>query len=808
MRNLILSEDIKNIPFSDEFQTYLQKALGYVIKVDKENEIRVTHLIYAILSEKYDNIVIETLEEMKVDVEILLEIMNDQYRKKAGADIKLLDNIVLSKDLQNVIKKSYNVIKNTNTTYEILDLFLGLLKYDNELTELFEQNAVNYKVFKDTSDELVESFSDDTSLFEEHKEFVASNGPTTKKQNTKNVDALKAYGFFMHEEIKSGKINPCIGRTKEINNIIRVLNRRNKRNPLLIGPAGVGKTNVVEGLVQQIESGHICNALKNKKVFQLDLVNLIAGTMWRGQFEERMKQLITILKEEKDIILFVDEIHTIIGAGNSNGGLDVSNILKPALSKGEIQIIGATTLDEYKMYIEKDRALCRRFHNESINEPNIADTISILNGIKNIYEDTHNVKYTDDVIEKIVIYSDRFIHNKSFPDKAIEIMDDLGATVKSKINGESAKVQKIKKELELIKKKKKEINELKLYDKAEEILIKESEMVQKLHSAMQSAEDIKVQLDFESLKLNFESFFNIAYNKINDANIEGLDLIEEKLKNIVKGQDLTIEKIMSDVKAKRFFDDIQFTKKPLAYYFIGETGVGKTFLSKKIGEYLFDDKIFTIDCELFKESHSIANLIGSPFGYVDSNKPVGFFEFLKSNPYCLIVFNEIEKAHPSLYDLILTLLDEGTMKDKSGMEANVKDAIIVFTSNVGSSKIKDFPKIGYKQNIEDNNDDTTQIYMSELKKHFKPEFLNRIDDIFVFNKITTDTFGVILDGEIKQILDFLKSKNIDFEISDDTKNNLIEECRRENYGVRELHRRINKLKRDIMSQIQQKKALV
>ncbi len=794
MKGITISEKIHK-KLAKDMQHFLLTAAMYT-KNYKEPEIRPTHLVYSILVDVYPNICVSTLETMKVDVTLLIDAIDNERKRGEGNP----PEIKISNELLSILERGVKSLKK-NEQYDSSDFFMDLLRYQNELSDVFLQHAINHKVFKETMAEMLEDVEQEIKeavLVEETTDKTelemhgGRSNPLINQKTKSNIETLLLFGEILNLKYKNGKISPCIGRDEEIQKIERILNRKNKRNVLLIGGAGVGKTNIVEGLIERIESKNVSTPLLNAKIYALDINAIISGSIYRGQAEEKLKTIIDICVSDKYII-FIDEAHLMTNYGNG-GNIDIVNVLKPLMARGDIQIIGATTNAEYKQYMEKDRALVRRFSIEYIKELDKESTLNVLKQIRKIYEETHNVKYSDEILQEIVEYTDKFIKNKKNPDKSIELMDDIGAKCNTIKKVEDENILFLKKQLADIKNKKIEIRDNGLYHLAEGILQEEKRLHKLLAKEFEKNDDKK-----SDVLLSLSEFRDILQSKKGVDYMKFLSEKEVLLKNIVKGQDETIEYIISDIKTKYFFLDLE-ENRPITYYFLGDTGVGKTFLADNIAKEIYDNKIFRIEGEDYKEQHSVANLVGSPKGYVGSESGSALYEYVKENPECVIVFNEIEKAHPSLYDFFLTIMDEGIKTDKDGIVTNFQNCLIIFTSNVGTQKMNIAP-IGFG-NININKEDFLE---KELKNHFKPEFINRLTNIFYFKNITDDVYSKILEEEIEKIYEFAEKKDANIKLTVELKEKILSECRSKKYGVRELKRQIQKqIKKSIIEQYEKR----
>lgn len=799
MIKLAFPVEFNNIVFSEELKNFFEKAAKYA-RIDKQNEITVLNLFYSILLDEKENAVTETLEEMKVDLNILYEILQEK-RKALSVKDETVD-VVFGKELISIITTSYKKVKQLKGTYETIDFMFAALKFKNELTTIFNDNSIDHAVFKETYHEIAEFLDDNFSenLGEPEENDVspaAPNSPSTQTKETKSA-VVAMFTTNLNEEYKKGNLTRCIGRTTEIKTLERILNRKNKKNSIIVGKAGVGKTQIVEGLVYNIMEGKSSAYLKDKIIYQLNVTDLISNTVWRGQFEERVKILLNFLSENPNIILWIDEIHSIIGTGG-NANSDLANMLKPALSKDKIQVIGASTHEEYRIHIEKDKALTRRFFVQHVDELTKDETLEVLTQIKGAYEEKHNVIYTPHIFKYIVEFSDEYLKNKNFPDKAIEIMDDLGALKKISIKRDE-KAEKLQNKLSKIKEQQKHILKNKEYEKAEHALISEEKVkveIQKLAKNKKEEKQIITDADFfEYVKIayNIKNFYGLDY----DVKIENVEL---NIKKQLFGQDNIIESMLDVLKTKHLFNEYD---SPATFFFLGESGVGKTYMAELLAKYMFNDKFKKVSGENYQQSHSISNFIGSPKGYVDSDSGSSIFDFVKYNPESVVLVDEIEKTHPTFRDLLLTIMDKGLIEDKNGEVYDFRRSVIIFTSNVGVKKIKQFPQIGFSNT---NSIDDNARLDGELRKEFSPEFLNRLDEIYYFNKV--DHYEFILNKELDAISETLKQKNIEFSVSEETKNKILEEFKNGTGAVREQKRIIRKyIHQEVSKRYKKEKTLI
>ena len=612
------------------------------------------------------------------------------------------------------------------------------------------------------------------------------------KKNNKKKKALDTFGTNLTQKAKNNQLDAVIGRDKEIQRIIQILNRRSKNNPCLIGEPGVGKTAIAQGLAIKIANGKVPAKLLNKEVYLLDMTSMIAGTQFRGQFEARMKSIIDECKSLGNIILVIDEIHNIIGAGDAEHAMNAANILKPSLANGEVQLLGTTTLKEYRKYIEKDSALERRFQPVIVAEPSITDTIGILDGIKKYYEDYHKVKISTDVIKQTVIMSEKYIHDRFLPDKAIDILDEACSRINLD-NKELYELEILKNELAKIQEEKEEAaqaDSTEDYQKAAELKTKECALTEKI-DVLSKKMELK-NLTVQDIAEVIESWTKIPVKKITEAETQKLLNLESNLHKRIVGQNDAVEAVSRAIRRNRA--GLKSTKRPPSFIFVGPTGVGKTELAKSLAYEMFgnEDSIIRIDMSEYMESHSTSKLIGSPPGYVGYDDAGQLTEKVKRNPYSIVLLDEIEKAHPDVFNILLQVLDDGRLTDAQGNTVSFENTIIIMTSNAGSNLNTN--SIGFGGSQVNNN-----AIMNALKDTFRPEFLNRVDEIVVFNQLSTDELMKIVNLMLSDTQKALQEKDITMSVSDNAKKYLLEKGTDIKYGARPLRRAIQRYLEDELS---------
>lgn len=790
----------------DAFNNFTPRAQQVLALARKEadrfnhNYVGTEHLLLGLI--KLDQgVAVNVLKKMGLDLEtVQLEV---EKHVPPGPDHKVAGTIPYTPRVKKVLDLASKEARQLAHTYVGTEhILLGLLR---------EGNGVAAKVLRGLDIDLEQTrneiLKEVDPNFQGGEDFanMEEAGKPDKKGEIK-TPALKAFGRDLTEIARKGSMDPVIGRKDEIERVIQVLCRRTKNNPVLLGEAGVGKTAIVEGLAQEISRGNVPEILREKRVITLDLALMVAGTKYRGQFEERIKAVMDEIRRTNNVILFIDELHTIVGAGSAEGTMDASNIIKPALSRGEMQCIGATTLNEYRKYIEKDAALERRFQSVKVEAPSPEDAILILQGLKGKYEDHHNIILTDAAIESAVKLSERYITGRFLPDKAIDVMDEAGARARIVSMTRPPDVKNLEVEIETIRVDKEKAIKEQDFEKAASMRDKEKQSKEKLESILNawkdSREEKRVTVDDEDMLQVVSKWTGIPLKRMEAGEIQRLLEMEDELSRIVISQNEAVSALCKALRRSRA--DLKDPRRPIGTFaLLGPTGVGKTLLAKTVAAHMFGDEksLIQLDMSEYMEKFTVSRLVGSPPGYVGYEEGGQLTEQVRRKPYSVILFDEIEKAHPDVMNMLLQILEEGKLTDNVGRTVDFRNTVILLTSNVGAQMVSSQANIGFRKPSEQGDYDAMkETILDEAKRAFKPEFLNRLDDVIVFRSLNRESLITILTLETEKVLTRLKSKNIDLVLSDKAKDFLVEKGYDPDYGARPMRRAVERYLEDPLAE--------
>lgn len=765
------------------------------------------HILYG-LAKEGGGVAAKVLENQQVTADDIL----NKIEELVGRDEPIENIIDFTPRTKRVVESAF--IEARKLGYNFIGtehLLIGILR---------EGDCIAAKILLDLNVNIPKLYNEIIKVINEGEDYQNGDDSSSTSNSSKKrgkgsynqTPTLNQFGEDLTKKAEDGKLDPIIGRKDEIERVIQILSRRTKNNPCLIGEPGVGKTAAVEGLAQKIVSGDVPEVLKDKRVVTLDISGMVAGAKYRGDFEERIKKALDEVKKAGDVILFIDEIHTIVGAGAAEGAIDAANILKPMLARGEIQLVGATTLNEYRKYIEKDAALERRFSTVIVNEPSEKDTVQILKGIRDKYEAHHNVKITDEAIEAAVKLSVRYVNDRFLPDKAIDLIDEAASRARLKTFTEPDNLKQMQEDIEKIKNEKEEAVINQKFEKAAELRDKEKDLKEKYEKEQDKWKNKNtksiVTITEENIAEVIASWTGIPAKKITEDENEKLKNLEKELHKRVVGQNEAVEAVAKAIRRGRV--GLKDPNRPIgSFLFLGPTGVGKTELSKALAEVLFGDEnaMVRVDMSEFMEPHSVSKLIGSPPGYVGFDEGGQLTEKIRRKPYSVILFDEIEKAHPDVMNMLLQILEDGRLTDSQGRTVNFKNTVIIMTSNLGARLITDQKHLGFTNTAENKSEDVQKEYeetkkevMAELKKELRPEFINRIDEIIVFHKLNDNEIEQIIDIMLKEVVNRLKEQKYDIELKPEVKELIAKEGIDKNFGARPLRRTIQNLVEDRLAE--------
>lgn len=752
------------------------------------------HILLGLLREE-DSVAIKILKNLNIDLNELRKEV--ERRSRQGGSTLLLDISPNPDKYQKIIDYSKEEAKRLKHNYVGTEhILLALLRDNNNIAGASLANfSVNYSVIKGEILRILGVATSGTA---------SGQGGRPAQQEKSRTPTLDEFARDLTQLARDKKLDPVIGRDMEIQRVIQILCRKTKNNPVLIGEAGVGKTAIVEGLADRIIAHQVPDILFEKRVIALDLASLVAGTKYRGEFEDRLKKIMREIQNSSNIVVFIDELHTLIGAGAAEGAIDAANMLKPALARGEIQTIGATTLSEYRKYIEKDSALERRFQPIHVKEPGIDDTILILKGLKKTFEAHHKVRYSEEAIELSVKLSERYINDRFLPDKAIDVIDEAGSRARLENSARPDDIIELEEEIKSLTQKKDDMVKAQEYEKAaqirDEINMKKDQLEEKIAGWQEKISDYSVEISPEDIYSVISLWTGIPLERIEEGEAEKLIRMEKEIQNRVVGQEEAVELVSKAVRRSRTgFKD---PKKPSgSFIFLGPTGVGKTELARALAEFLFgnDSALFRLDMSEYMEPHSISKLIGSPPGYVGYDDAGQLSEFVRRNPYSVVLFDEVEKAHPDVFNLLLQILEEGTLTDTHGRKVDFRDTLVILTSNIGAREMQKGGKLGFAESDETRDLSRREKAFEELKRHFNPEFLNRIDEVITFHTLTRENIRSIIEIMADQMNVHLFDKMIHLNLDEKACDHIAKIGYDEKYGARPLRRVLQREVEDYMA---------
>jgi ATP-dependent Clp protease ATP-binding subunit ClpC len=767
------------------------------------NYVGTEHLLLGLIN-LGQGVAVNVLQKMGLDLQTVRAAVEKQVG--TGPESKPSGNIPYTPRVKKVLALSGKEAKALNHSYVGTEhILLGLLR-EGEGVAARVLKSLDVDIERCRNEILAEldpNFSGETG----EATAAGSNPSSLDDKKDSKTPALKAFGRDLTELAKNGELDPVIGRSEEIRRVVQILCRRTKNNPVLIGEAGVGKTAIIEGLAQEISSGVVPEILADKRLITLDLALMVAGTKYRGQFEERIKAVMDEIRRAKNVIIFIDELHTIVGAGAAEGAMDASNIFKPALSRGELQCIGATTLAEYRKYIEKDSALDRRFQSVKVEAPSVEDTVLILKGIRSRYEDHHKVEFTDCALVAAAKLSERYITSRFLPDKAIDILDEAGARARIESLKQPPEFEAMTAEIDEVCAKKEDAIAKQNFEGAAKYRDEEKQLRKKQAVAIddwkKTREENRLVVDEEEMLQVVAAWTGIPLSKMEEAESKKLLKLEDELQSEVIGQTVATEVISKALRRSRA--DLKDPKRPIgSFMFLGPTGVGKTLLAKVLAEEMFGDKdaVIQIDMSEYMEKFAVSRLVGSPPGYVGYEEGGQLTEAVRRKPYSVVLFDEIEKAHPDVVQLLLQVLEEGRLTDSLGRKIDFRNTILIMTSNVGADILQRNTSMGFgiEGNAENEYEKIREKILDETKRVFKPEFLNRLNDLVIFKPLAREDMTEIVDLELRNVSTRLKERDLIFEFSKECKDFLIDKGYDEKYGARPLRRAVEKYLEDSLAE--------
>ena len=783
--------------FTNSAQNVIEIAKEIAVELG-HNYIGTEHILYG-LTEEENGVASRVLENQGITPENVLEEIENLIGRD---DEKEITSLSFTPRTKRIIENAFVEARKLDSEYIGTEhILIGIMR---------EADSIAVRIMLDLGINPQKLYNEIVKVLEEDENINMQDGGSNKNSGSYNsTPTLNQYGTDLTKEASMGKLDPVIGRKNEIERVVQILSRRTKNNPCLIGEPGVGKTAVVEGLAEKIVQGDIPELLKNKRVVTIDLSSMVAGAKYRGDFEERIKKALNEVKKAGDVILFIDEIHTIVGAGSAEGAIDAANILKPLLARGEIQLIGATTLNEYRKYIEKDSALERRFSPVTVNEPTYEETVQILKGIRDKYEAHHNIKITDEAINSAVELSTRYINDRFLPDKAIDLIDEASSKIRLTSLEEPETIKELENKIQNMNQEKEDAVKIQKFEKAAKLRDEVNSLKEELEKEKNKWKNKKTKsipkLTEEDIAKVIASWTGIPAAKITQDENKKLKNLDKELHKRVIGQNEAVEAVAKAIRRSRV--GLKNPNRPIgSFLFLGPTGVGKTELSKALAESLFgtEDSIIRIDMSEFMEPHSVAKLIGAPPGYVGFEDGGQLTEKIRRKPYSVILFDEIEKAHPDVMNMLLQILEDGRLTDSQGRTVNFKNTVIIMTSNIGARLITEKKSLGFANSSDEDEakeyEDIKKNVMAELKKELRPEFINRIDDIIVFHKLNDDEIRSIIDLLLRNVEQRLVEQGLNIKIDKSVKELIAKKGVDKEFGARPLRRAIQNIVEDKLAE--------
>ena len=754
--------------------------------------VRTEHILLGLCREP-DGIAARALENLGVDIESLAMEIEQQVQR--GNAVPSSDEIAFTPRAKKVLELSVEEARRFNHSYIGTEhILLGLVK---------EGEGIAAKVLQDLKIDLEKIQAEVIRLLGDQ----GKPGPQASTSKKSQTPALATFGRDLTVLAQEGKLDPVIGRESEIERVIQVLSRRTKNNPVLIGEAGVGKTAIVEGLAQAIIKGDVPDLLLGRRVLTLDLAGVVAGTKYRGQFEERLKSVMKEIRRADNIILFIDELHTIVGAGAAEGAVDAANMLKPSLARGELQCIGATTMDEYRKHIEKDAALARRFQTILVDAPSVVQTIEIIRGLRDKYEAHHRVKFSDEAIVAAAKLSNQYISDRFLPDKAVDVIDEAGSRARLQITTRPAELKQVEKDIELVTQEKEAAIRSQEYERAAALRDRERHLIAQLEEKKREWEKKRDSAEMvvteEDIAYIVSKWTGIPLTKLEENESHRLLRMREELRKSVVGQDGALDSIARAIQRSRA--GLKSSSRPVgSFLFLGPTGVGKTLLAKSLASFLFgnEEALITVDMSEYMEKFAVSRLGGAPPGYVGYNEGGQLTEQVRRRPYSVVLFDEIEKAHPDVFNVLLQVLEEGHMTDSTGRKVDFRNTVVVMTSNIGTRRIGRSTAVGFQQSsVDDEYKHMESRVMDEVKKVFNPEFLNRIDEMVVFHRLGHAEMCQIVDIQVAEVIERLRDKSLDLSLTDGAREFIVRVGTDEQYGARPLRRAVQHHIEDPLSEL-------